>query len=1209
MAGRPNYDRCDNKIVTAKYTLWSFLPVAIREQFRRFANVYFLCIGLIMCLGKYTGYFATAMSPWTTIGPLAIVISVSLAVEGYSDIKRHRSDEALNSKPRLVQVAFQKIKRMNIRQGHIILIRNREAIPVDTIILASSGENGCAYIETSSIDGETNLKLRNSPTIPSIASKELEKEVMDNILEEDGNDEQSTKNENVQYIATLTSEPPNSHINTFSGKLTLPPFEKDGECIEIPLDAENILLRGAVLRNTEWVLGISCFTGKDTKLIQNSFRTPSKFSRIDVLINKCVVLIVVFMCLCILYLSIKADFVMNESFNQLWYVGYNHNDSDNWPYLPNLPPPKWVNTSNNILQNFFMFVTLLSNFVPLSMYVTLEMVNFFCLWLVYVDREMYDAKTDTRAIARSTNVTDLGQVQYIFSDKTGTLTQNVMRFKRCSVDGMIFGAPVQKMRPQDVDEEYSPKPAFHPTRQLVVGKIKPTADGSGVEASKGMTFNAEMFVRVMSLCHTVVSQDGAPAGFAYQAESPDESALVSEASKTFGFQVVGRNSSGITLQCEHPTISRIETWEILAINKFDSERKRMSILLRAPPELGSVIILFCKGADSAMLDSNVCTEAMLGLQSHLGEFASEGLRTLVLGVRFLKDMECNQWLDKYKLAAASLKDRDKMLKDVALEIERDLHIVGATAVEDRLQTGVPDTIATLEKAGIKLWVLTGDKKETAIEIGYSTKVLTPRMHLTEVADQGNEFKRRTVLERLFAVDRDVRKGYLLKHLKKGETGSDFFITPSGEGPRALIIEGSALKYILGDNQLEEILFNIASECDAVIACRVSPQQKALLVKLVRHHVVPQPVTLAIGDGANDVGMIQEAHVGVGISGKEGKQAVNASDFAISQFRFLETLLLIHGRWDFMRQATVVLFSFYKNAVMAGCLIVYNGSTLYSGQTLFDQWVVSTFNFLVFFPIYFLGIFDRCLEKDYIRKNPEVYKATRQNEVLTMRILFRWIIITVSHIVILYYGCFYYLSGGGGNSSAYSGVMQYHTRVGDGEGSDLQSVGLVIFSSMVILLAYKVLYESRTIINGKWPAIRCWKSATGRFWSRIPYSWYGILYGSLFFYFLFFLPIYEKITTFADQYSGGFFNMHGVVPHVLRTSSTNYISILFIPIAGMAFDVCWKVFSNMYYPTQTQIHVEIESKNTAEQKKAKRDITNENQGNGDQNSWYHIFKQV
>eukprot|EP00533_Pseudo-nitzschia_delicatissima_P000120 CAMPEP_0116110622 /NCGR_PEP_ID=MMETSP0327-20121206/18009_1 /TAXON_ID=44447 /ORGANISM="Pseudo-nitzschia delicatissima, Strain B596" /LENGTH=1657 /DNA_ID=CAMNT_0003603797 /DNA_START=292 /DNA_END=5265 /DNA_ORIENTATION=+ len=1639
-----------------------------------------------MFIGETTRYFPSAYSSWTTLGPLAFVISCSLLVEGSADIKRHRSDDETNNAeciilrrsddinrdkgkregsviggksvivnlskqnlrlsaekglpltnepPDLVMVAFQKIKRMNIRQGHIVLIRNREEIPADVVILATSGENGCAYIETSSIDGETNLKLRNTPTLPSAVTRSSSAENLKQ-MDEDEDDgkravqslERASKNitrfsalgypdgvpaidlaesstghgptrpksivsprqrhersdksldinnrnqkDDIPVIATLVSETPNSHINTFSGKLVLPPLEKGGNCVEIPLDAENILLRGAVLRNTEWVIGLSCFTGKDTKLVRNSSQTPSKFSRIDVLINKCVVLIILFMLLCIAYLSIRGVWVSRNRFDELWYAGLNHNATMKWPYLPDdLPPPEWTNTTDNLLQKYLTFVTLLSNFVPLSMYITLEAVNFFCLWLVYVDPEMYDDKSDTRAVSRSTNVTDLGQVQHIFSDKTGTLTQNVMRFKRCSVDGMIFGAPVAKTRPKDSPVDKSTLPAFHPTRQLVVGNIDYSADRDRVKASAGMTFNAEMFIRVMSLCHTVVvekdldnkkeidesksvsssgsnwmfsgkgkkkkqtqkfgrvrsdmsgsssriletvseepgdqdlldlsdkgtsrssigsimvrggdgeggvsssaptgkSRDGAPVGFAYQAESPDENALVSEASKIFGFQVFDRNSTGIILRCDHPTIfsddnlvrdlrngkispkslvsnratgkvqverseeerlkytknKRTETWEILAVNKFDSHRKRMSILLRSPPELGSVVVLFCKGADSAMLDPDVCsgsqnvfsgdavhdankssqfettvnenedsewdTAQMLGIQSHLGEFASEGLRTLVLGVRFLTDSEAEKWLTSYQKAASSLKNRDKKLRKAAFAIERNLHIVGATAVEDKLQVGVPKTIATLSKAGIKLWVLTGDKRETAIEIGYSTKVLTPSMHLTEVADQGVDFvraqcaiefmrlvkagklplyqkaaidevdkawsweniifaikkgwrsflrmrrsyslalnirlrkmfglspelqekerenlkveqqnekerlednvrrrnvrnlaeqvilefkrkcsqsqeieplspassfddvpsvfnraesarsalktrsskdgltshslrnirlsqltaqevtesegqaddddilslksiclatsnsksifdpRKRTVLERLFSVDRDVRRGRLLKHKKKDEEGIGSSMPQSGEASRALVIEGNALKHLLGNGEWEELLFNVANQCDSVIACRVSPQQKALLVKLVRHHVVPEPVTLAIGDGANDVGMIQEAHVGIGISGKEGRQAVNASDFAIAQFRFLESLLLIHGRWDFMRQATVVLFSFYKNAVMAGCLIVYNASSLYSGQSLFDQWTVSAFNFLVFWPIYFLGIFDRCLEKDYIRKNPEVYQATRQNEVLTLRVLFRWIFMTVSHVVILYFGSFYYLSGGNGNTSAFLGLMKFYTRVGDGEGTDLNSIGLVTFNSLIIMLAFKVLYESRTIIVGKWPP--WWNARKEGFVSRVPYSWYGITLGSLYFHFLFFLPIYNYITKTTDKKDeSGFFDFLGTYPHVMATSSVNWISMTFIPIAGMAYDVCWKVFSNMFYPTQTQIHTEIEVQELADKRADER----------------------
>ena len=295
--------------------------------------------------------------------------------------------------------------------------------------------------------------------------------------------------------------------------------------------------------------------------------------------------------------------------------------------------------------------------------------------------------------------------------------------------------------------------------------------------------------------------------------------------------------------------------------------------------------------------------------------------------------------------------------------------------------------------------------------------------------------------------------------------------------------------------------------------------------------------LAIGDGANDVGMIQEAHVGVGISGKEGTQAVNASDFAIAQFRFLEDVVLIHGRWNFFRLSTVVLYSFYKNAVMAGCLIVFNGETVFSGTPLFDEWVIAILNFVAGIPILILGLFDRCLEKDYVRKNPEVFQATRDNELITRRVLIRWVIITIIHIFVLYYCIVPQLSEGGGMTSAFVGLMRGadSDTPGEGEGGDLQSVGAVVYTCMIFILAYKVsgsgwrmlhdimnasllisilfvsplqvLYESKSPIHGRWPAFTCRKDVEEGFFSRLGYTWIGITYGSILFYF-FFIGMYH-----------------------------------------------------------------------------------------------------
>ena len=831
-----------------------------------------------MFWGYYTPLFETSVSPWTTLGPLALVVSVSLLQEAYTDVKRHRSDNMTNyhpcvvlrradtsdheakrgrtktakRDPRLndgndlkvrlagneVPIAFESVFRKNIRAGDLVIVRNREMIPADLILLASANEGGNAYIETSSIDGETNLKLRNSPRIPlnherrasafsssslsagrsldeneqtdsqSNGSESIEQAVQrvvnmsllghpdgvsslanpanadeGPILERNvsskrkglrlliGNfaqDEATRRRsigkigESVTYIATLTSEPPNTHVNNYSGKLTLPPDSAGARSFHAPLNVENILLRGAVLRNTEWVVGLACFTGADTKLVMNSVATPSKFSQMDVLINRTVFLVLFIMIVCVCSLGAIAVNENKKSFHQLWYAGYSKDPSEPWPYFNLVESsgkgnPQWKTTTQNFIQNTVMFITLLSNFVPLALYVSVEITTIMMMMYIGWDLHMYHKESDTPAVARSSIVTDLGLVEYIFSDKTGTLTSNIMEFKRCSVDGHVFGMPLAKAAPQPESSLNQPiydedkfSDTVHPLKHLLADSGSASSFTSSIpDAFAGLkdklTFNAEMFLRVMSICHTVVvekdhvvplseqvddpkinvrkpiiarldtggtqnrsgisgkskrniktkkEEDGAPAGCAYQAESPDEGALVSAASKQYGFQLVGRNSSGVQISCPCPSLledkdivkglkdgsmsakilaaktaspagvsskysrtqvnsvddgvtPRIETWPILAINKFDSDRKRMSVLVRSPPELGSVPMLLCKGADSSMLVEEVCggtrmldsivdkndkgpkvkpeseadnseLDSLLGLQAHLG---------------------------------------------------------------------------------------------------------------------------------------------------------------------------------------------------------------------------------------------------------------------------------------------------------------------------------------------------------------------------------------------------------------------------------------------------------------------------------------------------------------------------------------------------------------------------------------------------------------
>ena len=330
--------------------------------------------------------------------------------------------------------------------------------------------------------------------------------------------------------------------------------------------------------------------------------------------------------------------------------------------------------------------------------------------------------------------------------------------------------------------------------------------------------------------------------------------------------------------------------------------------------------------------------------------------------------------------------------------------------------------------------------------------------------QSTHFHRPSVLEKVFSVDKDVRHGKLTKHAlppideHHASPPNDDSLFDVSSVKRGLVVEGSALKHLLGDHKWEEMLFTVASCNDSVIACRVSPIQKALLLKMVRKYVSPTPITLAIGDGANDVPMIQEAHIGVGISGLEGTQAVNSSDYAIAQFRYLEQLLLIHGRWNFIRLSKLILYFFYKNAALVGILMLFMGSNLYSGTPLVDPWVISMFNFVGgTVPIIFSAIFDRDLPREYVLSNPQVYAASQDNEFLSLRMNLRWTLLTMIHASAIYFLSLQVLKLGGGVSSAFFGLMGNWGRdvPGDGEGGDLQVFGTTIYSSLICVVTFKV----------------------------------------------------------------------------------------------------------------------------------------------------------
>jgi phospholipid-transporting ATPase len=278
-------------------------------------------------------------------------------------------------------------------------------------------------------------------------------------------------------------------------------------------------------------------------------------------------------------------------------------------------------------------------------------------------------------------------------------------------------------------------------------------------------------------------------------------------------------------------------------------------------------------------------------------------------MREIPEDEYRRWNAIYEKAATTINNRAEELDKAAEIIEKDFFLLGATAIEDRLQDGVPEAIHTLQTAGIKVWyfppnskergadcrVLTGDRQETAINIGLSCKLISEDMNLIIINEETKSATRDTLTKKLTA----IRSQATLP-------------TPEMD-VLALVIDGKSLTYAL-EKDIEKTFLDLAVMCKAVICCRVSPLQKALVVKLVKKHL--KAILLAIGDGANDVGMIQAAHVGVGISGVEGLQAARSADVALAQFRFLTKLLLVHGTWSYHRLSKLILYSYYKNLALA-----------------------------------------------------------------------------------------------------------------------------------------------------------------------------------------------------------------------------------------------------------------------------------------------------
>ncbi|OBT97906.2 hypothetical protein VE01_03868 [Pseudogymnoascus verrucosus] len=958
--------------------------------------------------------------------------TTAMSFEGQTPPQRKNFGSLINpNRPASGKARFHKDYWKNVQVGDFVRIYNDDQLPADVVILSTSDPDGACYVETKNLDGETNLKVRHA-------------------LQSGKQIRHARDCERTEFV--IESEPPHANLYQYSAAARWTQYnEKNpdsmGEPMVEPIGINNMLLRGCNLRNTEWVLAVVVFTGFDTKIMINSGFTPSKRSRITRELNWNVVYnfgILFFMCLI-------AALVEGVAFSKDG-TSIKHFEFGSIGGSP----------GTNGFITFFAALIHFQNLVPISLYISLEIIKTLQAFFIYSDTEMYYERLDYPCTPKSWNISDdLGQIEYIFSDKTGTLTQNVMEFKKATINGHPYGeayteaqAGMQKRQGIDVAKEGERVRAeIEDARKRMLAGLRKlhnnpylhddeltfiapdfVTDLAG-ESTREQQLACEKFMLALALCHTVISETtpGDPPRIEFKAQSPDEAALVATA-RDVGYTVLGNSMDGIRLNVQ----GEERSYKILNTLEFNSTRKRMSAIIEMPD---GKIVLFCKGADSMIysrLKRGEQPELRRETAEHLEMFAREGLRTLCIAERELDPAEYSRWNQEYEVASFAITNREDKMEAVADSIERDLTLLGGTAIEDRLQEGVPDTIALLANAGIKLWVLTGDKVETAINIGFSCNLLNNDMELIVFKFEDEQLS--------------TAEAELDKHLASfGITGSDEELKAAKKNheppapTHAIVIDGDSLKLVL-DDQLRQKFLLLCKQCKSVLCCRVSPAQKAAVVSMVKLGL--DVITLSIGDGANDVAMIQKADIGVGIAGEEGRQAVMSSDYAIGQFRYLQRLVLVHGRWSYRRLGETIANFFYKNIVWTFSLFWYQIFCDFDISYLYHITYITLFN-LAFtsLAVILMGVLDQDVSDKVSLEVPQLYRRGIERKEWTQRKFWLYMLDGFFGSVI----CFFmaYLQFRGGNIVTGNGLVL----------DDKDRFGVYVGTAAVIVINIYILMNS------------------------------------------------------------------------------------------------------------------------------------------------------
>ena len=866
------YKYKNNTISTTKYNIITFIPKSLFYQFQRLANVYFLVTAILSCF-KIITPVASSMA----LIPIIFVLLVSLVRELIEDINRYKLDkEQNNEKTEFLQSnEFKVTESGKLEMGQIIKVKKNEIFPSDMILIDSSLNEGLCYIETASLDGEKSLKIKQANIL---TVKFLEKN-------------------NFNISGFCITDKPNPLLYHLQGKMQI--YSDNKNYIEIPLDVKQLLLKGAKLKNTEYIYGIVLYTGNNNKIMLNSKKPRMKYSTLEKLMNKLLIIIFCFQILLCIFCAIMHKVYFDKN-------------------LKNNPFLKKMDVSNIHLDSFisfFSYILLIQTMIPISLIVTLEIVKTIQALFIYADLGGYSKIRNKFILPHNINLNEeCGMVDYIFSDKTGTLTCNKMQFRYSIINGQLFSE-------KNIDEH------------ILENDIK-------LNYWKGL-----------ALCHNCNIDDNDN----YIGLSPDNIELLN-ASKKSGIEFIKNPENKMSIRRIKILNLNFYDIELLDLFEFTSERKRESVIIRDTHD-NNKIKLYTKGADniiSERLSENTDKEILNKTQYYVDKYSSLGYRTLFISMKILSEEEYEIIKNKLNNLRMSLnKNKDIQIENyLSKEVEINLNLLGATIVEDKLQDEVNETIASLQLSNIKIWMLTGDKMSTAYNIALSCNLLS-KSEVNKMKIFSIEGKMPERDDKLSIINKEETEEVIINFSKefekyKEEKSINALNQKSQKFPIynfGILIDSLALITLFNNEELQHIFINIAQYARSVICCRVTPLQKSQIVKMVKNYL-KNKITLAIGDGGNDVSMIMEAHIGIGIFGEEGMNAVQSSDYAIGEFKILKRLLLYHGRNNYMKISMMILFFFYKNFILTIDHFFFSFYSNFSAQTTIDDWLIGLYNLLL-----------------------------------------------------------------------------------------------------------------------------------------------------------------------------------------------------------------------------------------------------------------------